>query len=196
VAKTKRKSRDDLVAMGDMAPYINRYSFEYDQIDGALKPLDALAGEMEARWGVGRLQELVSPTTAAKFQSAKHKLDVAISEKSAGEVISRADILMRGWKALEQEAIEGGYKPMPPEVWIASAPAEFGHEAIEFAIVKDNSDASLAQTDMRVYTLVEVARIIRSLEEKSRASIDAAKANFAGAKIVDVREVVDDDIPF
>lgn len=196
MARTKRKSRDDLKAMGDLVEYIPRQNWEYDLIDGALKPLDALASEMELRWGRGKLQKLVSPETAAKFQSAKHKLDVAISSDGSGEVIKRVEIMMRGWQALEKEAIDRGHRPMPPDIWLAAAPEEFGKPAIEIAIVKDNADASLAKDHVRVYTLVEVARIIRSLDENSRAAVQAVKNNFPAAEIVDVREIADDPLPF
>lgn len=198
MARTERKSRDDLMAMGDLEPHIPRNQWEYDQIDGALKPLDALASEMEARWGVGRLQELVSPATAAKFQSAKHKLDLAIADGGVGEVIKRAGVLMRGWQALEQEAIDAGNKPMPADVWIASVGDENGKPAVQYAIAKNNSDASLAQSGLVVYTLPEVARIIRAFNDGLLCHADAVKAAFPKAVITDVRpkEVVEDDVPF
>lgn len=198
MARTDRKSRDDLVAMSDLLPHVPRNAWEYDQIDGALKPLDALASEMEARWGVGRLQELVSPATAAKFQSAKHKLDLAIADGGVGEVIKRAGVLMRGWQALEQEAIDAGNKPMPADVWIASVEAENGKPAVQYAIAKNNSDASLAQSGLVVYTLPEVARIIRAFNDGLLCHANDVKAAFPKAVITDVRpkEVVEDDVPF
>ena len=196
MARTERKSRDDLMAMGDLEPHIPRNQWEYDQIDGALKPLDALASEMEARWGVGRLQELVAPATAAKFQSAKHKLDLAIADGGVGEVIKRAEVLMRGWQVLEQEAIDAGNKPMPADIWIASAEEEYGKPAVQYAIAKSNSDASLAQTDLMVYTLPEVARIIRAFNSGLLANVDAVKDLFPSAEVKDIRPIVEDDVPF
>ena len=66
----KAKSRYDVEAIGHMdTEYVPMRSWEYDYIAGAIQPLDAVAIEMEAKWGRGRLQELVSPTTAAKFES-------------------------------------------------------------------------------------------------------------------------------
>ena len=56
MSRTNRKSREDLEAIGD-PDYIPRNEFERDKIDGALKPLDAVASDMESRWGMGRLQE-------------------------------------------------------------------------------------------------------------------------------------------
>ena len=95
--------------------YVPMKSWEYDQIAGAIKPLDALAVEMESRWGRGRLEELVSPSTAARFEF-KAKLDIAIHDRDVGLVIKRAETMMRGWKALENEVIAAGYEPAPPDV--------------------------------------------------------------------------------
>src|SRR4051794_26416265 len=46
-------------------------------IASALAPLDKVVVEAEARWGVGQLERLVSPATAARFGSARKKLDDA-----------------------------------------------------------------------------------------------------------------------
>ena len=195
--KTSRKSRKDVEAIADYEPYIPRSNWEYDQVDGALKPLDALALEMETRWGIDRLQELVSPETSAKFEAAKQKLNADILAHNVAGVIERANILMRGWKALEKEAMENGHKPFPPEVWVASVAAENGKEAVNYAIAKDNSAASLSQTDFPVYTLEEVARIIRDFNWGLMKHVDEVKKHFPAAKIVDIKGAVEEDeLPF
>lgn len=195
MAKTPRKSREDLEAIGD-PDYIPRNEFERDKIDGALKPLDAVASDMESRWGIGRLQELCTTSTSAKFQSAKHKLDLAIMQGSAAEVIERARILILGWKAMEKEAKEAGNNPAPPDVWFASAPEEDGKPAVQYAIAKNNSDASLAEAGMSVYTLVEVARIIRAFNAPMQKHIEKAKETFPKAEIIRAEGEFNDEIPF
>ena len=101
------KSRYDADAIGRMdTEYVPMKDWQYDQIAGAIKPLDALAVEMEAKWGRGRLQELVSPETSARFEAAKAKLDVAIHDVDVPLVIERSKNLMRGWSFMEKEAIE------------------------------------------------------------------------------------------
>lgn len=195
MAKTPRKSRDDIGAIGN-PDYIARDHFDSDKIHGALKPLDALASEMESKWGIDRLQELCTPATGAKFQSAKHKLDLAIMQGTAAEVVERARILMLGWQAIEKEAIEAGNKPAPPDIWIASVGEEYGKPAAQFAIAKNNSDASLAEAGMPVYTLEEVARIMRAFREPVDRHIDAVKDNWPKAEIVRAEGEFDDEIPF
>ena len=192
---TKRKSRYDVDAIGkpDYAPM---QDWQLDQIHGALKPLDEVAADCELRWGRERLQGLVSPETAAKFEAAKAKLDVAIADKDVALVIRRAKNMMAGWKALENEAIEAGHKPAPPELWYATAPNEYGDDELQIVIAKDNSAATLAQTDLPVYTVTEIARIVRAW--RSQMDVHTAKAAFPGAEIVriDGDDNFEDEIPF
>jgi len=192
---TERKSRYDVDAIGK-DDYVPRLKFEQDAIDGALKPLDATARRLEQSFGVGRLQELVSPDTAAKFQAAKAKLDVALQDNDVELVIRRAKVLNAGWLALEKEAIEAGHKPAPPEIWHAHAPDEDGKPAIEFVIARDNSDATLAQTTLPVYTVEEIARIVRAW--RSAFDAHAVKQHWPQAEVVrvDGDEVFDDELPF
>ena len=194
---TTRKSRYDMEAFGKMdTNYVPMEAWEYDQIHGALKPVDAVARDMEVKWGVGRLQELVSPETAAKFEAARAKLDVAIHDNNVALVIKRASIMERGWKALEKEAIDAGHKPAPPEIWFAHAPEEDGQGKVSFAIAKDNTAATLAQTDVPVYTVQEIARIVRAW--RSEFDSHHAKKVFPGAEVVSItgEEIFEDEIPF
>lgn len=191
----KVKSRRDLEAIGN-DDYVPLQGWQYDQMYGAMRPVDAIASEMELRWGVGKLETLVTPETAAKFESARAKLDVAIFNKDPDLVIQRAGVMVRGWKALEAEALRLGHKPAPPELWYAKAPEEYGLDEMQFVIAKDNSAATLAQTELPVYTVTEVARIIRLW--RSQSDVGKVKSIFAGAEVVRMDgDLIDDkEIPF
>ncbi len=56
---------------------------------------------MEIKWGCDRLPGLVAPQTAAKFGSAKAKLDAAIELNVAADVARTASVMLRGWAALD-----------------------------------------------------------------------------------------------
>ena len=192
---TKRKSRTDLEAVGD-PEYAPLQDWKLDQIHGALKPLDAVAADIEIRWGKDRLETLVSPETAAKFEAARAKLDVAISQKDVDLVIKRSGVLTRGWQALEKEALARGHRAAPPELWYATAPNEYGDKEFQMVIARDNSAATLAETDLPVYTVTEVARIIRAW--KAQHHVHAAKEAFPGAEVVRIadNQEFDDELPF
>ena len=189
----KRRSRYDLDAIGK-EEYVPMNSFDHDKIHGALKPLDAIAADIELRWGNGRIETLVSVETAAKFEAARAKLDVAMHNQDADEVVRRATVMMRGWQAIETEAKELGHSPAPPDMWYATAPKENGEKELQIVIAKDNADASLAQTDVPVYNATEIARIVRAW--RSQADVHTVKGLFKGAEVVKLRELEEDEVPF
>lgn len=193
--KTKRtKTRDDLEGFGKHDPYIERNKWEHDIIHGSLKPLDALASALEVKWGRDRLIGFVSPETASLFDTAKAKLDAAIAYNDPEDVIKRTNIMMRGWKALEKEALANGHKPFPPDVWIASVGDEGKNKAVEFAIVKDSADASMVKMEgINCYSLVEVARMVR-LFQLGVPEADNIKKLFPDAEVKKV--TFNDDPPF
>jgi hypothetical protein len=194
MTKTKRKSRDDLEGIGKFDPYIERNKWDHDIIDGALKPYDKLVTDLETRWGYDRLPQLVSPETAAKFQTAKAKMDAAIAyAKNPQEAVNKIGVMMRGWQALEKEAMQN-HKPFPPDVWIACVDEEHGKPALEIAIVKTSADASLTRNNITTYSLVEIARIVRLFEGKKR-ELPQIKELFPDSEIKRANWE-DDDIPF
>ena len=190
---TKRKSRYDLEAIGK-EDYVPMGNFDFDKINGALKPLDVMVADIELRWGRGRLETLATPETAAKFEAARAKLDVAVFNTEADNVVRRAGVLMRGWQALEDEAVRLGHKPAPPDMWYATAPEEYGDEEYQIVIVKDTPAATMAETDVPVYTVTEIARIVRAWRSQS----DAAKIKdlFKGAEVVRMNELEEGEVPF
>ena len=193
----KVKSRYDVGAIGYMSmEYVPMRDWENDLMAGAIKPLDATALEMETKWGSDRLQELVKPETAAKFEAAKAKLDVAIMDNDVQLVIKRAGILQRGWVAMDKEAQELGHKPAPPDVWFCHAPAEDGCDEFKIAIAKNGADASMLDVDVPVFTLQEVARIIRAWRGQMFAH--DVKKLFPNAEVakIDGEDIFNDEIPF
>jgi hypothetical protein len=154
-------------------------------IHASIKPLDRIATEMEIKWGCDRLVSLVAPQTAAKFGSAKAKLDAAIESNVAVDVARTASVMMRGWAALDAEATKGGHRPLEPHIWCHTTAAGF-----KFAVAQGNADALKAlnmDPDMEgvaVYSLDEIGRL---LESKSMLLVNATKERFPGAAVKAVK---------
>lgn len=154
-------------------------------IHHSIKPLDRIATEMELKWGCDRLPGLVSPQMAAKFGSAKAKLDAAVESNVAPDVARTAGVMMRGWAALDAEATKGGHKPLEPHIWSHTTDAGF-----KFAVAQGNADGIKAlktHPDLEgvaVYSLDEIGRL---LESKSMELVNAAKERFPGATVKAVR---------
>lgn len=157
----------------------------------ALKPLDEMVHQMEVRWGVDRLVGLVSIDTAQRFGSAKAKLDAAVQRGDVGAVKKKAAVMIRAWKALNDEATKNGYVGLDPTVWTCRVVG-----GGTYAICQSNAEAHKVSKDLegyRVFSLEEVARLIDTKFEM----VGAVKDSFPDATIKKAGRVeLNDDIPF
>jgi len=165
------------------------------EVRTTLKPLDLVASRMEAKWGCGRLPRLVTPELAARFASAQKKLDDAIHARDLDAIAKRADVMIRGWKALDTAAEEAGHETMPRETW------SLKYEGLDYTVVLDRADldkvARMSMSPDRVVTLNEL--LLAWKEWKATPVVGAVKAHFPGAEAQRVKGGVaelDDDIPF
>lgn len=153
-----------------------------DAIHHAIIPLDKMVSDLETVWGPSRLIELASPEMAAKFGSAKARLDAAVMAVDAPEVTKRVGVLMRGYVALAKHAQDNGHKPMAPETFSITSP-----QGNKYVFAKNNNDAHLAakiSEGARVYSIEEIARIIDCWE--AGKFTNAVKEHFPGATVTEV----------
>lgn len=164
----------------------------------AVNSVDKVARDLEQRWGIGKLEELASPKLAVQFEQARQNFSEAANGDDHNYLVQKAENLIKGWKALEAQAIKNGHSPDDAEVWYAIAPEDVGEYT--FAIAKNGSDAAVVDRDKypRVYTLDEVARIIHNFEN---SMIRKAKEVFPNSTITKIgdntnKEPPNDPIPF
>ena len=162
-----------------------------EAVSAALRPLDRVAVEMEAKWGVGRLPRLVAPELAARFGSAKDKLNEAIRANDGAEVAKRAAVLIRGWQALDQAATEAGAEALPLRT------IGVNHEGRSYVVAWDRGDvhkaAMLSPDPSRVVTVAELLVAYEALRNR----IAGVKQAFPGAEVTRVSiPRGGDDLPF
>lgn len=162
-------------------------------IDGA----DALAREVEQRWGAGRVRLLVPTELREKFDRQRYLFDKAILHGDLEEVRQQSARMERAWRAVDAAATDAGKKVLAPEVW--ETVLENGRVA---AIVRTNDDARHVVAEGRgvsVWTLEEIARLLSAWP-----TIAAAKEHFQGATVAAIYDrgdplashLLDDDLPF
>ena len=169
-----------------------------EMIFHALEPLDTIATDCENRWGSGRLPGLVSPDMAAKFGSAKAKLDLCIIEDDVDGVIRRASVMVRAWQTLDKAAAESGAAKVTSKCRIVTAAS-----GLSYAICKDEATARevvRAKTagDATVWSLQEVVRVLES-DRHNLVSVtkDIFKdAEVGGIKKKEKNQTLNDEIPF
>ena len=104
----------------------------------------------------------------------------------------RAEVMIKGWKKLDEEATERGHETLPPEIWTHTT------EKFKLAITRTSAEAIDAAKLARLegfsfYSMEEVALIL-----ESKTLVNQTKAVFPGATIKSVsnKSLPDDDIPF
>jgi hypothetical protein len=155
-----------------------------------------VAREIEARWGATVLESLAAPEVAAKFGSARQKLNDAIERGDFAEVGQRAAIMERGWKALEDSAIARGHSPGDVgRFWCATADSGRAYVIVQHET--DMRQAAKAHPGATVWAMSEVLRI---LEDHSLAAVLTAKGLWPGAAVSNVRRELaaehNDALPF
>lgn len=163
--------------------------------DFALGPFDTAARDTERKWGINRLEGLVSPETAAKYGSAIGKLNAAMNAGDPAEVAMRAGVCIRGMAAMDAEATAAGHQPIIPEAW------EFQIDGKTCALLRDDAAwpaYSAARPGVRVYSMREVANALEAYGQ----TVAAVKDAFPGAEVKAVRKPtkleieLEDSIPF
>ena len=170
------------------------------RINEAVHMHDRVVSDIEKRWGVDRLQELVSENTRRKFHLQREKLWSALTKNDGRVALHEAEVMCRAYAVLEREAKELGCKELTGDYIEGLMP-----DGKVLAICSDKFEAGKVARDNRdmvVYSIEEIGRILSAKEAMAKAKINDAVAKvkgiFAGAEVVSVKplEDIDDEIPF
>lgn len=168
-------------------------------IDDLLKPLTRRKRNADQKWGYDRLLEIVPTDWARKFGIAHEALEQALIAETPDvkHIQNRAENLIRAYDKLDEIAGASGAERSPEFLWHMEVS---GKPAI-LALDRASMMAAVKQfPDHLIYSLDEIERLI---ELKSLDLVNAAKAVFAGAEVIDVRKAdtggakgLDQEIPF
>jgi len=149
--------------------------------DFALGPFDTAARNMERKWGINRLEGLVSPETAARYGSAIGKLNAAMQANDPAEVATRAGVCIRGMTAMDAEATAAGHQPITPDA------IEIDVGGTLCVILRDDAAwpaYRATRPEVRTYTLREVGNALAAYGQ----TVAAIKDTFPGATVSAVRK--------
>jgi hypothetical protein len=154
----------------------------------ALDPVDYLAGQMETKWGCGRLRLLVDNDLRERFDRQRLKLNQAIWHGDLPTLQNEADRMLRAYGRLNNAAHEADHKPIS-SVWAPILETVLADGSVA-VIVPSNVEAhEILHQDRRchVYTVEEIARLIDGYPELAKV-----KHTFPGAVVTAVRRSVPD----
>jgi hypothetical protein len=157
-------------------------------IQATLEHLDAVAEEMEAKWGVDRLPHLVGKDLREKFLAQQAYTDSAIAAHDH-TTIPAAEAMERAWRTLDTVAMADGQLTAIHRVWQTTMP-----DGRVLAVAKDRRSYKAVKADVFM-TIDEVAQVVVGMPDL----VAKAKAAFPGATITGVSDFdfeVGDEVPF
>lgn len=163
--------------------------------DYALAPFDRMAAEMDRKWGVDRLVELVSPEMAERYGSAMAKLNAAIDAADPEQVSLRANVCMRGMQAMDQAATESGAEPASQDVWLVQA------DGREFGLLRDARAWPAVQKKHPNLRLISEREMILAIEMYQQSltgkMIETVTDSFPNADVIKIpNSNLEDELPF
>jgi hypothetical protein len=182
---TRQKKDDRILHKGATANEI--------KADLSLAPFDKAVREMDKRWGIDRLPELVSVESAAKWGKAMAGLNAAIDAQDPDKVKFWVEICLRGLTAMDAEAVSLGRPVSDPMIW------EHEYEGQVYGIIEDGREwpaAYAKRPGIAIHTMREVAV---ALHEHRNGLVNAAKLAFPGAEVKAIRRApqdLEDEIDF
>lgn len=148
------------------------------QCDYAIAPFDRQAREMDRKWGIDRLPELVSVATAEKYGLAVAHLNACIAECDPAKVAAAAQNCIKGMSVMDAEATAVGHQPATGDVWEADV------DGYRFGILKDGAEWQAAQErrpSLLLFTMREIGVLLRAAKTDHPLLAEAKK--FGGAQI-------------
>lgn len=181
----RQRKEDRVIHQGATAAQI--------KCDMCLGPFDQAVREMDRKWGVDRLPEIVAPESAAKWGKAMAGLNDAINSEDADKVKFWVEVCLRGLKAMDDEAIKSGQPISDPMIW------EYQYEGQTYGIIEDGRHwpaAYAKRPGLVIFTMREAAI---ALHAHRNGLVEAVKLAFPGAEISGIKnkgQDMEDDIDF
>lgn len=178
--RPQRKKRGDRL----LNPDANAAQIECDY---GVAPLDRAATEMDIKWGIDRLPELVSVEMATRYGAAMAHLNDCIQKELPAETAAAAQNCIRGLHAMNAEAEQLGREKATGALFEYQLDTGEG-EPFKFGIFADDREwqtAKAKRPDLVLFTMREVANALRDyMTAPLQAELDE---NFPDAKITAIK---------
>ena len=99
-----------------------RSADDVDRFRAALIPVDQAFFESEQRWGVGRLERLVSPATLASYRRGWDAYREALEAGDPDALERIGPLMIKALAVMTAEAEQAGHKPLDVSTWEAALP--------------------------------------------------------------------------
>jgi len=186
-----------------------RTPWHTDALMAAISPVDTAFVASERKWGIARLETLVSPVTLAAYRRGWLLWREAIRDGDAEAAATIGPKMIQALAHMEAEAAAAGHPPLAVETWEAlmpdgrvlvvvhtsaeaSAVAQAAKLAPDGLLPPDLASAVRHQQEGRelvIWTMAELARVLPTLDV-----VNQVKRIWPGAAVNKVRVTGEGDI--
>jgi hypothetical protein len=110
---------------------------DHDRFRAAMIPIDEAMWASEQRWGVGRLERIISPMTLAAYKRGWDAYRAALDDCDGVAVESIGPKMIQALAVMSAEASAAGHQPLAPDVW----EADMGNGVV-LVVVRTSAEAS------------------------------------------------------
>jgi hypothetical protein len=168
------------------------------EIDFAVAGFDEKSRQMDLKWGVDRLVEVVGvvdPNMAMKFGSAMSKMNKAISDNDPEEVAARVGVCIRGMDAMDRLAMQNNCQPASQDVWEIEADGQV------YALMRDGRSWPSIRDKHPNAELVTEREMVLAITMYRNSVVGGMVAEtknaFPSAEVISFKgKEYDDEIPF
>jgi hypothetical protein len=100
-----------------MATRTLRTADDVDRFRAALISVDQAFWDSEQRWGVGRLERIISPGTLASYRRGWDAYRAALEAGDPDALESIGPKMVKALAVMDTEATATGHKPLAPDTW-------------------------------------------------------------------------------
>lgn len=150
--------------------------------DYAIAPFDKAAHDMDKKWGIDRLPELVSVETAARYGKLMGDFNEAIDNADPETASKLAAIGIRALAAMDAEAQARGHEPC--NLW------EYDLDGFRFAIIEDNrrwQEIKAQRPDLVIFTMREAALALQMFHDTAGGLVGKVKSQFPGSEAINAK---------
>lgn len=178
--KRQRKKKHDRLTSG--AASENELKVDY-----AIGPFDQRSREMDLKWGVDRLPDLVSPETAQIWAQTMANLNGAIAasytaedqDQARADVIACVNSCLKGFEFMDAEAEAAGKPKADTRIF------QYQANGTKFAIMADGDAWPAVKNenpDLVIYTPDEVANALEAYNSADQF-LEETRKHFPDAKL-------------
>jgi hypothetical protein len=163
-------------------------------------PLDEVRRQMDRKWGIDRLPQLVAPDLARRFGERVEAYDRAIAQCDLDTALDMAQRLIAAYAHLDAEATAAGHQTATAAgAW----PFEVNGDPALICAPENADSVAEAFPGVSVFTTDEIGRLVAFALKEMWKPTAAAKAEFPGATVLAMRNKPagraaqpQDEIPF